>query len=63
MIDSQMAAYIGGTILAIVICMLAGDYLGYKVGRMKLFTTLGVLSLAVVVIFAIVAAINALTTK
>ena len=60
--DSFTAAIIAAFILGIAICMLAGDYLGHKLGRMKLFTILGVASLAAVVIFAIIAAINALAT-
>jgi hypothetical protein len=61
--DSLTAAIIAGGILAVVICMLAGDYLGYKIGRMKLFTYLGLISLGSVVVFAIIAAINAFSTK
>ena len=61
--NSFTAAVIAAGILALAICMLAGDYLGYKLGRMKLFTILGLTSLGAVVIFAIIAAINALTQK
>jgi len=61
--DSFTAAIIAGGILAVAFCMLAGDYFGYKLGRMKLFSILGVASLAAVVIFAIIAAINALAQK
>jgi hypothetical protein len=61
--DSFTAAIIAGGILAVSFCMLAGDYLGYKAGRMKLFTYLGLISLGAVVVFAIIAAINALSAK
>jgi hypothetical protein len=61
--DNRTAATIAAGILALAICMLAGDYFGYKIGRMKLFTILGVSSLAAIVIFAIIAGINSMTQR
>jgi hypothetical protein len=50
-----------GIVVAAVL-MLVGDYLGYKIGRMKLFTYCGFTVLGVVIIFAIYAIIYALST-
>ena len=42
--------------------MFVGDYLGYKIGRMNLFTYSGFTVLGVLIIFAIYAIIYALAT-
>lgn len=46
--------FIIGTILAIAL----GDYLGYKIGRMRLAIILGIIAVAAVVIFTIYAAVT-----
>ncbi|MDD4859408.1 MAG: hypothetical protein PHR56_04310 [Dehalococcoidales bacterium] len=45
-------------IIGAVVAVAVGDYLGYKLGRMKLATILGIIALAVVVLFTIYAAIT-----
>ncbi|MDD5126610.1 MAG: hypothetical protein PHR43_00690 [Dehalococcoidales bacterium] len=45
--------YIIGTVIAIAL----GDYLGYKIGRMRLAIILGIIALAIVVLFTIYAAV------
>jgi len=50
-----------GIVIAAVF-MLIGDYLGYKIGRMKLVMYSGFTVLGVVIIFAIYAIIYALST-
>ena len=47
-----------GLIVAIVVTMLVGDYLGYKIGRWKLALILAVLTLVTVVAFTIYSAIR-----
>ncbi len=47
-------------IIAIIAVMLIGDYLGYKIGRMKLAIYGGYTVLALVILFAIFAAIKLL---
>ncbi len=44
-------------LVAAVIAILLGNYLGYKVGRWKLAGILGVLVLVAIIVFAIYAAI------
>ena len=44
-------------IAALSAAMALGDYLGYKIGRWRLATVLGIVTLATIVIFAIYAAI------
>jgi hypothetical protein len=44
-------------VIAVIAVLLIGDYLGYKVGRRRLATVLGVIALVTVVAFAIYAAI------
>jgi hypothetical protein len=44
-------------IVAIVLTMLLGDYLGYKIGRRRLAGIVGVIALASIVAFAIYAAV------
>jgi len=43
--------------VAIVLTMLLGDYLGYKIGRRRLAGIVGVIALASIVAFAIYAAV------
>ena len=45
-------------IVAIVLMMLLGDYLGYKVGRWRLATIVGITALVSIVGFAIYAGIR-----
>ena len=44
-------------IVAIAVLLTLGDYLGYKVGRWRLATFVGIVTLVVIVAFAIYAAI------
>ncbi len=48
---------IGGIVAAVVI-MLLGDYLGYKIGRWRLAAILGGVTLVSIVAFAIYAAVR-----
>jgi len=43
-------------ILGIVVAMLLGDYLGYKIGRWRLASIVGIIALAAIVGFAAYAA-------
>ena len=44
-------------IVATVLTMLLGDYLGYKIGRWRLAAIVGIFALASIVAFAIYAAV------
>lgn len=44
-------------IVATVLAMLLGDYLGYKIGRWRLATIVGLIALGSIVVFTIYAAI------
>jgi len=44
-------------IVAVVLTMLLGDYLGYKIGRWRLAAIVGIVALASIVAFAIYAAV------
>ncbi len=44
-------------VVAIAVFMTLGDYLGYKVGRWRLATFVGIVTLVIIVAFAIYAAI------
>lgn len=57
-IKSDISVIIMGGVIAAVIVMLLGDYLGYKTGRVKLLTILGGVTLTTVVAFAIYAAVR-----
>ena len=46
-------------IVAAVVLMLLGDYLGYKIGRRRLAVTVGIVALVSIVAFAIYAAVYA----
>lgn len=45
-------------IVAVILMMLLGDYLGYKIGRRRLAMLLAAIALVAVVVFAIYAVIN-----
>ena len=47
-------------VIAFLIVLLLGDYLGYKLGRRRLALIVGVIGLITVVAFAIYAGVNAL---
>ena len=47
-------------VIAFVLVLLLGDYLGYKLGRRRLALFVGVIALLTVVTFAIYAGVNAL---
>lgn len=49
------------TIVGVMLVLLLGDYLGYKIGRRRLALIAGVIALVTVVVFAIYAAIYNLT--
>ncbi|MBM2825692.1 MAG: hypothetical protein HW402_1356 [Dehalococcoidales bacterium] len=55
--DLKTAITIIEMLVAAVVAILLGNYLGYKVGRWKLAGILGVLVLVAVIVFAIYAAI------
>jgi hypothetical protein len=57
MIGLKTAITIVEIIIAIVVAMALGDYLGYKVGRKRLATALGIVTLAVIVLFTVFAAV------
>lgn len=44
-------------VVAAVVAMLLGDYLGYKVGRWRLAMIVGLVALGSIIIFAIYAAV------
>lgn len=52
-----LATYILWGVIAFIAVLLLGDYLGHKVGRRRLAQTLGIIALAAIVAFAIVAAV------
>lgn len=54
----RLAIFIVEVIIGVVVAMALGDYLGYKIGRMRLAMILGSITLAVVVLFTIYAAIT-----
>ena len=47
-------------VIAFVLVLLLGDYLGYKLGRRRLALFVSVIALLTVVLFAIYAGVNAL---
>ena len=57
MSELRLAITILGAITATLGVLLLGDYLGYKIGRMKLATISGITLLISVVAFAIYAAV------
>jgi len=46
------------TVIAVLVVLLLGDYLGYKIGRRRLALISATIALVTVVVFAIYAAIN-----
>lgn len=44
-------------IVAVVVALLLGDYLGYKIGRWQLATIVGLIALVSIIAFAIYAAV------
>ena len=44
--------------VAVVVILLVGDFLGFKVGRWRLASLAGIVTLAVIIAFAIYAAVN-----
>jgi len=57
MIELKTAITIVEFIIGIVAALALGDYAGYKIGRMRLATILGITALAVIVLFTIFAAV------
>lgn len=57
MSDLQIAIRFVAIIIAAVAAMIVGDYLGYKVGRMKVVWTSLSIALLSVVVFAVYAAV------
>jgi len=55
--DLTRAITIVEIIAALAAAMALGDYLGYKIGRWRLATILGLVTLVTIVVFAIYAAI------
>ncbi len=58
MFDLKTAITIVEIIVGIAIALVVGDYIGYKFGRMKLATYTLFSALAIIVLFAIYAAIR-----
>ncbi|MBI4295529.1 MAG: hypothetical protein HY667_00280 [Chloroflexi bacterium] len=56
--DLKTAITIVEIIVGVAAILTLGDYLGYKIGRMRLFSIVGLTSLAIIIIFAIYAAIT-----
>ena len=57
MIELKTAITIVEVIIGILVTLALGDYLGYKVGRMRLGAIVGVIALVIVVVFTIFAAV------
>ncbi len=53
----KLAVTIAEAIIGIIVVLELGDYLGYKFSRRRLAIVLAILALAVIVLFAIYAAI------
>ncbi|MBI4267674.1 MAG: hypothetical protein HY662_02700 [Chloroflexi bacterium] len=58
--DLKTAITIVELIVAVAALLVMGDYLGYKAGRMRLFSVVAITSLVAVILFAIYAAITLL---
>ena len=54
----EVAIRIVEIIIAVLVTLLLGDYLGYKIGRRRLALISATIALVTVVVFAIYAAIN-----
>ncbi len=57
-LKSDISVIVIGGIVAAVLIMLLGDYLGYKIGRWRLAAILGGVTLVSIVAFAIYAAVR-----
>lgn len=57
MIELETAMKIVEIIIAVLAVIALGDYLGYKFGQRRVATIVGIIALAVIVLFAIYAAI------
>ncbi len=57
-LKSDISVIVIGGIVAAVLIMLLGDYLGYKIGRWRLAVILGGVALVSIVAFAIYAAVR-----
>jgi len=55
--ELQLAIRVAELIIAVMAVMALGDYLGNRVGRMRLATILGGIVLVTIILFAIYAAI------
>jgi hypothetical protein len=53
----EVAINVVEIIVGIVLAMLLGDYLGYRIGRRRLAVIVGVIALGIIVAFAIYAAV------
>ncbi len=58
MFELKSAIFVVEVIVAAVLIMLLGDYLGYKIGRWRLAAIVGGITLVSIVAFAIYAAIK-----
>ena len=54
----EVARNIFITIIAVLVVLLLGDYIGYKIGRRRLALIIATIALVTVVVFAVYAAIN-----
>ena len=53
MADLKQAINILVVTILVLAMMLLGDYMGYKFGRMKLLASVGIIALALVIVYAI----------
>jgi len=51
--DLKQAINMLVVIILVLAMMLLGDYMGYKFGRMKLLASVGIIALALVIVYAI----------
>ena len=51
--DLKQAINILVVVILVLTMMLLGDYMGYKFGRMKLLASVGIIALALVIVYAI----------
>lgn len=59
----SLASNVVEIIVAVAVALLLGDYVGYKIGRMKLLTYSLFTLLGVIIVFAIYAIISATTNN
>jgi hypothetical protein len=55
--ELKVAVTIVEVIIAVVVVLLLGDYLGHKIGRWRLAMITGIVALVSIIVFAIYAAI------